>query len=388
MPNKKLVRKEERVHRDEMNLLEFPIGLVSDRVPIDPATGKEVTEIRFHRKIFDGAVTREQEWIVRGDPAFGGLPRGYDLDIFTAIMSEWSKTSFQHRLVSLGSTYRLLLSTGKRDRPEDYQRVELGVRRWFGVSIETRHAVYDPAHRTRAEEFIIRFFSSLLRTKASGDVPKGCVRVTDELYSLVQKGYLKLTDTERYWRLPTPYSRRLFQYLDKHRGRALRELDGRFEIDGYLLAKKLGTLDQTLQKYRPAKLHDVMSPHLEALEKDGYLAGWRWKREGKGRAAIVLEVTYRPDAAPQAPPSELSPEEAAVVELIGRELGEPDYRPYHATLVRELGPGMMRSILTDVIVQAERNPRTHKGKLFSHLVGKRRKHGHRSSPHRGMRAAS
>jgi hypothetical protein len=129
MYNNKLVRKEERAHRDEMNLLEFPIGLVSDRVPIDPATGKEVTEIRFHRKIFDGAVTREQEWIVRGDPAFGGLPRGYDLDIFTAIMSEWSKTSFQHRLVSLGSTYRLLLSTGKRDRPEDYQRVELGVGR-------------------------------------------------------------------------------------------------------------------------------------------------------------------------------------------------------------------------------------------------------------------
>jgi hypothetical protein len=84
--------------------------------------------------------------------------------------------------------------------------------------------------------------------KASDDeTPRGFVRVTEEFYALIQKGFLKFTNIERYWRLPDTYARRLFQYLDKHRRRAFREGKGRHEINGYLLLKKLGTLDQTLQ---------------------------------------------------------------------------------------------------------------------------------------------
>ena len=137
MLTKELVREEERAHQDEMNLIEFPIGIIADRVPIDSSTGREVTEIILQRTVTEAGAQREQTWIMRGDPGYGGLPRGYDLDVFTAIMTEWSKSDFQYFLISVGSIYRFLHATGRRDRPEDYQRLEMAMRRWFGASIET-----------------------------------------------------------------------------------------------------------------------------------------------------------------------------------------------------------------------------------------------------------
>jgi hypothetical protein len=85
--NEQLVRKEGGLHHDEMNLVEFPIGIIADRVPIDPATGAEHLEIRLERTITDDGQAKPQRWIVHGEPTHGGLPRGYDLDVFTAIMT-------------------------------------------------------------------------------------------------------------------------------------------------------------------------------------------------------------------------------------------------------------------------------------------------------------
>ncbi len=266
---KELVREEERPHRDEMNLIEYPLGLVAERVPIDPATGKEFCEIRFQRTITEGEVRKEQTWIIAGDPRKGGLPRGYDLDVFTAFMTEWSKNNFQHYLVSLGSIYHILKVTGKDDKGRNYRRVTQAIQRFYGLSCETYHAIYDPTQKTRRSSLEFRIFSSVALKENDGDVPRGFIRVTPEFHGIIKLGYLKITDINRYWRLPTTYSRRLFQYLDKHRARALREQSGCFELNGHLLAKKLGTLDQTLQSYRPAKLRDVMGPHLDALKADG-----------------------------------------------------------------------------------------------------------------------
>jgi hypothetical protein len=192
----------------------------------------------------------------------------------------------------------------------------------------------------------------------------------------VQQGYLKITDMERYWRLPSTHARRLFQYLDKHRARALRELDGRFEIDGYLLAKKLGTLDQTLQAYRPARLRDSMAPALDALVADGYLLEYRWRKEGrgqgKGKAPVRLCVTYVPDE-PDAQVSTLTETELAAVAEIGRLLEEPANSAYHAFAVRALGANAACRIARQVAAQAAGQAKpTHRGKLFSYLVGKER----------------
>jgi hypothetical protein len=385
MTNQELVKEENKRHRDEMNLIEFPIGALAERVPIDPSTGQERTEMRLARTITDNGECKEQVWIMRGDPNYGGLPRGYDLDVFTAIMTEWGKSDFQNYLISLGSVYRFLHATGRRDRPEDYARLEKALLRWFGASFETRHAVYDPNQRRRESRFVARFFSSLaIRNTQIGDVPKGAVRVTPEFHGLLEKGYLKLTDIERYWRLPDSYTRRLFQYLDKHRSRSLRENRGILEINGYLLAMKLGTFEETVQGYKPWKLRDVMGSHLDALKADGYLTDYRWKREGKGRAPICLEVTYTADRIEQH--TALQGREVEAVARIGRELGEPENRAYHERVVTELGVARTLDILAEVTNRAHDDPHTHRGKLFTYLAQQAR--GVRSGPRMALKTAT
>jgi hypothetical protein len=371
--NKKLVREEEKPHRDEMHLLEFPMGVIADRVPIDPATGLETTEIIVERTITEQGQPRQQKWIARGDPNYGGLPRGFDLDVFTALMTQWGKSDFQHRIISLGSIYSILKMGGKSDQGGNYRRFHRAIDRLFGLSFEAQYSIWDPKAQHRIPRFRFKLLSSdVLKSTDGAEAPRGIVRVTEEFCHLIALGYLKCTDIERYWRLPTTYSRRLFQYLDKHRSRALRERAGRFEINGFLLAKKLGTLDQTIHSYRPAKLRDVMAPHLDALVADGYLAEYRWKREGRGRAPVVLEAAYTPTAAKAPRDRVLSDAELAAILDISRLLGEPESQPYIGHVVREIGPAKARQILTDVIARSEADPKTHKGKLFTYLSEQQR----------------
>jgi hypothetical protein len=52
-----------QVHREEMNLIEHPVGIVSDRVPINPATGQEYKEIRFEQeRAGSGNLDSGAEW--------------------------------------------------------------------------------------------------------------------------------------------------------------------------------------------------------------------------------------------------------------------------------------------------------------------------------------
>jgi plasmid replication initiation protein len=360
------VKKEERSHRDEMNLLEFPIGLVAERVPTDPATGAEFSEIIFERTIEEKEATKIQRWKVKGDR---GLPRGYDLDVFTALMTLWSASNFESRLISIGSAYFVLQQSGKSDGGEQYARFRKAIDRLYGVSFSTLNAVYDPMAKQRYGEYEFRFISSYkLKESDEEKAPRGYVRVTDEFYKLVKLGYLKFTDMERYWRLPDTYTRRLFQYLDKHRTRSLREHGGRHEINIYLLARKLGTLDQTLRRYKPAKLREILISKLDALVTDGYLQKYTWRKEGKGPAAVVLVVHYAADE-PATDAVALSERETYAVEQLGQILREPHNRIMHARIVRELGADRTLNLLGKVTCQEARNPAAY----FSSLVELERK---------------
>ena len=375
--NNERVRKKERPHRDEMNLIEFPIGIVSERVPLDPSTGKEAMELLMQRTITDGGVAREQKWVVVGHPKYGGLPRGFDLDVYNAIMTLWSRSDFKHRIVSLGSAYQLLQMAGKSDAGLNYRRFHRAIDRLYGVMYEAYYAIYHPVTKERIPRFRFKFIADdTLKDLDEAERPRGLLHISDAFYTLVQQGYLKVTDMERYWRLPNTHARRLFQYLDKHRARALRDEKGGFEINGYLLAKKLGTLDQTLQECRPARLRDNMTPALDALIADGYLLEYRWRKERRGQGGrqypVRLSVVYAPDE-PHAQVSTLTESEIAAVAEIGRLLEEPANSAYHAYAVRTLGAKVACQIARQVAFQAEDGAATtHRGKLFSYLVGKER----------------
>ena len=181
---------------------------------------------------------REQKWVVVGHPKYGGLPRGFDLDVYNAIMTLWSRSDFKHRIVSLGSAYQLLQMAGKSDAGLNYRRFHRAIDRLYGVMYEAYYAIYHPVTKERIPRFRFKFIADdTLKDLDEAARPRGLLHISDAFYTLVQQGYLKVTDMERYWRLPNTHTRRLFQYLDKHRARALRDEKGGFEINGYLPAE-------------------------------------------------------------------------------------------------------------------------------------------------------
>src|SRR5918995_4430843 len=85
-----LARLTKLIQRDELNIVEHVIGIAAERVPIDPATKREITSIRVERTIHEAnGIKADGFWEATGDPNHGGLPRGYDLDLFNAIMAVW-----------------------------------------------------------------------------------------------------------------------------------------------------------------------------------------------------------------------------------------------------------------------------------------------------------
>ena len=173
-----LVKEKGGQRYDEMNLIEFPTGILAERVPIDPETGREHTQLRFARPVEEGGEQKEQVWTVTGDPNYGGLPRGYDLDVLTALLTLWSKGNFQSQLLSVGSAYNLLKMTGRGVNSRDYKRFFQAIDRLFGASIQTRYAVYDPSERRRWPVFKFKVLNSVrLRSDDPESVPRGYVRL-------------------------------------------------------------------------------------------------------------------------------------------------------------------------------------------------------------------
>jgi Replication initiator protein A len=369
--DQELDRLRKAVQRDELNFVEHVLGIAGERVPKNKATEQEITSIRVERSIQDlHGLTVDGFWEVTGDPNHGGLPRGYDLDLFTAIMAVWSRGDHRQRLISVGSLYKLLQLTGRDAQTRSYRRLRAGLDRLYGVSINAYATIYDPGAKAQRTKSKFRLFSSMVLDETpEGEFRRGMIRISEEFFALLQLRYWKLTDAERYWRLPTTYTRQLFQYLDKHRYRG-EELT--FGL--YHLAKRVGTADETLRLYKPAKLRDIMAPHFDALVADGYLSGFRFgpmgRKEGRGGAAVkVAFANWRPVAAPN---PRLTLYEMATINTLVAELRDEGNRAFYEQRALELGAETLLELHEESTSYCTAHPGTNATKHFAYMIEHRR----------------
>lgn len=340
------VDNQELVSREEMNVVEYPIGILADRVPRDPQSGREIKTLRFQawRKNEKGERI-QTSWIVSGTDECG-LPRGFDFCVLFLITQIWAESDFKTKRIQVGSIYGMLQRMGMPPSGQNYVRVTDALNRLVGTTYYTKNAVWDPQAKTYLRQYTFSLFSSFrlydpVPGKSGADaLPFGYVMATDEFYELIQHGYFKTIDAARFWRLPSAYTRRLFQFLDKRKIHG-----GRQKLGIYYLAKKLGTPDETLQGYRPARLRGVLEPHFAALVADGYLAGFRFVKE---RREHSVEFDYAGWTAQEPDEEQPATDEVTmlvvnqVVELIGE-----GSRGYAVIAVRELGLGRVNAIVAE-----------------------------------------
>src|SRR4051794_34837816 len=266
--------------KDELNLAEFPIAALTDRVPDGQTT--LVFEDKLER--------RDSPPIVRRLTIMGthkhGLPTSLDDEVLVGLIQLTKRRSnFTDPRVQF-SRYELIELLGWPQSGQSYRRIEEALHRWVGVLLMYENAWWDNAAKSWVDENFhvidnVTLYDRERRRPASrsnragktdrggttraekAPLPLSSFRWNEVIFQSFQSGNLKQLDLEFYLSLRLPTTKRMFRFLDKRFYRRTR-LD--FDLRT-LACEHIGMS----RSYAPTELKRRLKPALEELEQHGFL---------------------------------------------------------------------------------------------------------------------
>jgi hypothetical protein len=312
--------------KDELNLAEFPIAALTDRVPDGQLT--LVFEDKLERRDSPPIVRR---LTIMGTPKHG-LPTSLDDEVIVGLIQMTKRRSnFTDPKVTF-SRYELIELLGWPQSGHSYRRIEEALHRWVGVVLMYENAWWDNNAKSWVDENFHVLDNVTLYDRerrkpgkgkpgAKGPPPKRSRKVgaegdplpfssfkwNDVIFQSFQSGNLKQLDLEFYLSLRLPTTKRMFRFLDK---RFYRRTQLDFDLRT-LACEHIGLS----RSYAPTELKRRLKPALEELEGLGFLepldADERYSYVARGSWRIIL---IRGQAA-QGEPSP-SPEASDLIEAL------------------------------------------------------------------------
>lgn len=297
--------------RDELNLAEFPITLLSDRVP------KGCKTIAFevdHQDSQSGQVVTRKVTITGSDLL--GLPTAVDDEILLALIQLTKlKNDFTDPTVFF-SRYEILKLLDWPDDGRSYRRIEESIRRWTGVTLyydnawrdkETGSWASENFHFIERSSFVDSDLRRLRRAKGQHELALSSFRWNEVIFQSFQVGSLKRLDIDAYFSYATSVAKRMYRFLDKRFW-----IKPRWEFDLKEFAfNRIGLSS----KYNVAQIKSKLQPAIDELclstpERAAFLEPMeheaRYRKVAKGEWLIVLgRKTFAPlpDAEPVEPSS-------------------------------------------------------------------------------------
>lgn len=200
--------------KDEMNFAEFPIALLTDKVP------KDQTIIKFEDQIFDEKrkklVTRRR--IIEGSEEYGLPTATDDLMILALIQLTKLKGDFRKRVVEF-TRLELIKMLGWADEGRSYDRIKLSLLRIKGVSYVYDNAWWDSRQKmwtTRAFNIIDNVEINDSRT-THGQTGLFTSRIVwnEVIFDSFQAGFIRDIDFQLCMRLEHPTALRMYRFLGK-----------------------------------------------------------------------------------------------------------------------------------------------------------------------------
>ena len=276
--------------RDEMNIAEFPITLLTDRAPVgitkiehkdqimDPRTGKVIT-----RRLI---ITAHEDY---------GLPTSIDDDIILALIQLTKQQSNFSRPDVAFTRRQVIELLGWTDKGRNYDRIEMSLDRWASTYLRYENAWWDNEGRrwTSGGFHIIDSFKIRDgRTgNGQGELFRSEIVWGNEFFKSCQAGYLKSLDYDLYIRLKYHPSKRMLRFLDK---RFYHKPEWTFELRDFAI-EHVG-LSRT---YRDAgKIKEKLQPGIEELEGIGFLEPLpheeRYQKDGRNWTIRVIRKQPSP----------------------------------------------------------------------------------------------
>jgi hypothetical protein len=267
-----------RLGKDEMNLAEFPITLLTDRVPRDQKV------IEYQDQIYDEktgrAITRKLT--ISADESHG-LPTAVDDDVILALIQVTKiNNNFTSREVEF-SRLELIKMLDWPDSGFSYKRLTTSLKRWLGVSLVYENAWWDRKQQgwtTKGFHIIDNFELNDSRIPGlQGELFSSKVIWNKALFESFQAGYLKSIDYNLYLKLQHPTAKRMYRFLSK---RMYHRPDWTFDLRD--LAFEHVGLSRNY-KGNAGKIKEKLQPAIEELESMGFLEPLgredRYQKDGK-----------------------------------------------------------------------------------------------------------
>jgi hypothetical protein len=293
--------------KDELNLAEFPIAALTDRVPDGQLT--LVFEDKLERRDNPPIVRR---LTIMGTPKHG-LPTSLDDEVLVGLIQLTKRRSnFTDQKVTF-SRYELIDLLGWPQSGHSYKRIEEALHRWVGVVLMYENAWWDNNAKSWVDENFhvldnVTLYDRERRkpttkggkgagktgagrksAKKAGTIgdplPLSSFRWNEVIFQSFQSGNLKQLDLEFYLKLRLPTTKRMFRFLDKRFYRR-----NQLDFDLRTLACEHIGLSRT---YAPTELKRKLKPALEELEQLGFLEPlsleerYSWVNRGNWRIILI-----------------------------------------------------------------------------------------------------
>ena len=262
---------------DEMNFVELLLGLPLrrkpsvDRVVTSPWDEDERSYyIQYSRDWlrvdWKGKSRRREDrevdfYMEVNAPQEPGLPKGHVEDIVVALLKLSAEQGFKDQKVET-TRYELVKVMNWPLTSYYYDRLEKTLKQLVQMSVDT-NALWDPNRRKYYEATFNILDSTKIERERGEQDAETFVRWGAEVFEMFTQGYMKLLDTQFYYSLSDPTTKRLYRWLDKHL-----KLRTRVEIDVLRLAQKV--LGYGVTYSYPSQVIEKLTPKIRKLHELGF----------------------------------------------------------------------------------------------------------------------
>jgi hypothetical protein len=236
--------------KDELNIAEFPIAALANRLNSDIKT------ITYEDEITD-AKTGElvpRKLVITGSDEYG-LPTSFDDEVILGLLNLSRMQGFMERVVTF-NRHQIIAVLGWSNQEYYYDRIKESINRWLGVSL-----YYDNAWRDKgAGTWKSGGFHLVDNVNWGKNGEPSTVTWNEKIFESFKQGNLKSLDLETYRKLHSPTARRIYRFLDK---RFFQRTYWKFDLSHFAY-NKIG-LSRTAYKDM-AQLKRQLKPAIEQLE--------------------------------------------------------------------------------------------------------------------------
>lgn len=228
---------------DEMNLAEFPIAVVGDRVRSGEKT------LTFEEIIKDRGKPVKRRLTVSGSDKYG-LPTSLDDEVILGLM----QLSKHDRTVEF-TRYELIGLLNWRDEGKSYRRLEQSLRRWLGVTLYYDNAWWDKENKQWVNESFHILDNPKIHKGDSlnGSHARSSFSWNEVIFRSFEARNLKPVDMYLYSQITTPTAKRLFRFLDKRFYRSAKfKMELRRFAEEHVGIRRGYDLGQLKRRLRPA----------------------------------------------------------------------------------------------------------------------------------------